>query len=315
MHGHLNIIELLASEYGADILLPVKLIDPDTKNAKGAIMTIVLTMFLPAEKSKKVLELLLQLGATSGQGDMNHITSFHYLVAKGEQELLDVLLTHDEPVTKGVLNNLGFKSQWGSETVSPLLSAIESGHSEMVSKLLAIGAKPTVTFEDWIKAYLERNSYAKNNSSERNMALYHEDAPQPVMLAANKSMGKVVNELIAKGADPNTMTRQGYQLIRDLSHSRYNNGETLLDLIQKKLKELRHYQPEDKAEIVPPETLKDEDFYTCGLTEGSYKYWTALQDFRAKKLTNDNHWKRYKEAVDNKKSVRTVYITVSKIMY
>jgi hypothetical protein len=307
MNGHLNVIDLLVSEYGADVLLPVKLIDPDTKSARGAIMTIVLTMYLPTEKAKKVLELLLQLGATSGQGDMNHITSFHYLVAQDEKELLDVLLTNDQPAAKGVINNLGYTNQWGSGIISPLLSAIEAGHSQMASKLLAIGAKPTVAFEDWVKAYLERNSYAKHNTSEKNLDQYHNDATQPVMLAADKNMGEVVKELISKGADPGTMNANAYQLIKDASYSHYYCGETLLDVVQKKLKELQDYHPEDNTDIRSPEKLKDEAFYTQGLEKGSYKFWTAQQDFRAKKNANDAEWERHDEAVKERKLVRTLY--------
>jgi ankyrin repeat protein len=67
LNGHLEIIELLATEYGADVLLPVKLVEPGTSNARGAIMTILLALSLPAEKAKEVVELLLSLGATSAQ--------------------------------------------------------------------------------------------------------------------------------------------------------------------------------------------------------------------------------------------------------
>jgi hypothetical protein len=304
MNGHLDVIELLASEYGADVLLPVKLIDPDTKSARGAIMTIILTMCLPTEKAKKVLELLLQLGATSGQGDMNHITSFHYLVAQDRNELLEVLLTNDEPAAKGVMDNLGYANHWGSSMISPLLSAIEAGHDEMASKLLAIGAKPTVTFEDWIKGYLEKNTYAKNNTSEQNMYQYHHDSIQPVMLAAEKDMCEVLKELISKGADPSTMNGNAYQLLKDPSYSHYYCGETLLDVVQRKLKELRDYQPEDNTDMKSPEKLKDEDFYSRGLQKGSYKFWTAQQDYRAKKIVNDAEWERYYKAVKEKNLVR-----------
>ncbi|EHL02549.1 hypothetical protein M7I_1343 [Glarea lozoyensis 74030] len=194
MNGHLDIIELLVSEYGADVLLPVKLIDPDTKGARGAILTIVLTIFLPAEKSKEVLQLLLRLG---------------------ENELLDIVLKHDEPAARGVLNHLA--SRWGSDITSPLLSAIGSGNKDMASKLLSLGAEPTMKFEQWIKVYLERNQWAKNNyTSEQNMRQYLQ-ITQPVLMAAQRR----------------------YQLVQDPSHAHYYNGETLLDVVQNQLKELR----------------------------------------------------------------------------
>ncbi|EPE25948.1 Ankyrin repeat-containing protein [Glarea lozoyensis ATCC 20868] len=298
MNGHLDIIELLVSEYGADVLLPVKLIDPDTKGARGAILTIVLTIFLPAEKSKEVLQLLLRLGATSSQGDMNQITAFHYLVAKGENELLDIVLKHDEPAARGVLNHLA--SRWGSDITSPLLSAIGSGNKDMASKLLSLGAEPTMKFEQWIKVYLERNQWAKNNyTSEQNMRQYLQ-ITQPVLMAAQRSMGRVVMELIAKGADPATMTPQGYQLVQDPSHAHYYNGETLLDVVQNQLKELRECLCKDGAVIKSPETLMDETFYLRGLKKGTYKYFTALTGFRARKNANNTEWEQHNKAKEYK---------------
>jgi len=58
----LDIIELLVSEYGADVLLPVKLVNPGTSVAKAAIMTMVLALSLPSEEAKSVIKLLLKLG-------------------------------------------------------------------------------------------------------------------------------------------------------------------------------------------------------------------------------------------------------------
>jgi ankyrin repeat protein len=51
-------------------------------------MTILLAMSLPMEKAKTVVKLLLELGATSAQADMNHITALHYVVAQDNHEIL-----------------------------------------------------------------------------------------------------------------------------------------------------------------------------------------------------------------------------------
>ena len=114
LNGHVDIIQLLVSEYGADVLLPVKLVEPAYQDKKGAIMTIVLAMSLPTEQAKKIVKLLLELGATSAQADMNHFTVFHYVVGQDEDDLLDVLLARDRPAALGVLNNVGFQGSWGS---------------------------------------------------------------------------------------------------------------------------------------------------------------------------------------------------------
>jgi ankyrin repeat protein len=62
LNGHLGVVELLASEYGADVLLPVKLMEPGSTNARPAIMTLILALSLPSEKAKEAVKLLLKLG-------------------------------------------------------------------------------------------------------------------------------------------------------------------------------------------------------------------------------------------------------------
>jgi len=127
-------------------------------------MTILLAMTLPTEKAKEVVKLLLELGATSAQADMNHISILHYVVAQDNHEILDLLLANDRPVALSVINWMS-TPKWGNQGDSPLTSAIEMGHQDMISKLLAIGAKPDITFDSWIKTYLERNQWARNQSN------------------------------------------------------------------------------------------------------------------------------------------------------
>ena len=127
-------------------------------------MTILLAMTLPTEKAKEVVKLLLELGASSAQADMNHISILHYVVAQDNHEILDILLANDRPVALSVMNWMS-TPQWSNQGDSPLTTAIEMGHQDMVSKLLAIGAKPDITFDSWIKTYLERNQWARNQSN------------------------------------------------------------------------------------------------------------------------------------------------------
>jgi ankyrin repeat protein len=141
LNGHIHIIELLVSEYGADVLLPVKLVQPGTTNARGAIMTIVLAMSLPTEKAKEVVKLLLKLGATSAQADMNHFTAFHHIVAQDNSDILDVLLANDRPAALSILDNLGYTGHWNNESDSPLTTAIRKGYEGMAAKLVKLGAK------------------------------------------------------------------------------------------------------------------------------------------------------------------------------
>jgi ankyrin repeat protein len=139
------------------------LVEPGTKNARGAIMTILLAMALPTEKAKAVVKLLLELGATSAQADMNHTTALHYVVAQNNHEILDMLLANDRPVALSVINWMS-TPKWGNQGDSPLTTAIQLGHQDMATKLLSIGAKPDVSFDSWVKTYLEKNIWAKNQS-------------------------------------------------------------------------------------------------------------------------------------------------------
>lgn len=210
LNGHLEIVSLLVSEYGADVLLPVKLVQPGTNTAQGAIMTIVLAMSLAKEKAKEMVKLLLELGATSAQADMNHFTTLHYVVNEDHHDILDVLLTNDRPVALSVLNTVTTTSGYGYQCNTPLASAVEKGYTDMVEKLLKLGAKPTIGFDEWVKMYLAKNQWAKQQTSEQTMDQYHNSVSQPIITAAVKEMGKTIEDLIAHGADASTLEKSAF---------------------------------------------------------------------------------------------------------
>ena len=126
-------------------------------------MTILLAMALPTEKAKAVAKLLLDLGATSAQADMNHTSVLHYVVAQNNHEILDLLLANDRPVARSVLNWMT-TPPWGNQGNTPLTTAISLGHENMVSKLLSIGAKPEILYDSWVKTYLDKNIWARTQS-------------------------------------------------------------------------------------------------------------------------------------------------------
>jgi ankyrin repeat protein len=128
-------------------------------------MTALLAMSLPTEKARAVVKLLIELGATSAQADMNHVTTLHHVVAQDNHEILDILLSNDRPVALSVINNMSTPT-WGAQGNTPLTTAIQNGYQDMASKLLAVGAKPNIAFDDWVKTYLAKNIWAKNQSKE-----------------------------------------------------------------------------------------------------------------------------------------------------
>ncbi|KAF7880857.1 uncharacterized protein EAF02_006748 [Botrytis sinoallii] len=295
LNGHVDVIKLLVSEYGADVLFPVKLVEAGTTNPRGAIMTLVLAMSLPKEKSKQVVEVLLNLGATSTQSDTNHFTALHYIVAQNNTDILDVLFAHDQPAAQRVINNIGIVRHGSAET--PLSTAIKKNYGEMASKLLHLGAKPQFEFEDWIKVYTETNPYAKKENTEANMKQFQQTAQQPIITAICKEMGAVVGDLLANGANPQTLTTIAWSVVNNPETRNYyhNARESILDVIQRKLKTLREWKEpvynqwrfrSDNLELNKPEILRPETFYTADLEPGTYKYWAALQNYRDEKFQN-----------------------------
>lgn len=240
LNGHTHIIELLVSEYGADVLLPVKFVQPGSSNARGATMTLVLALSLPTPKAKEVVALLLKLGATSTQADMYHVTAFHHIVALNNSDVLDVLLENDRPAAISVLNSLALTDRYGSGVESPLTTSIKKGHEHMVSKLLELNAQPEISFDDWVKSYLVKNPHAKNNTHEHMVKVYHSSVAQPIISAAIKNMGKTVQDLVQWGANPSTLEQNAWAVVEN--NSRYQVGEALLDVVREKLRALRGYE-------------------------------------------------------------------------
>ncbi|TAQ87996.1 hypothetical protein B7494_g3670 [Chlorociboria aeruginascens] len=300
INGHLEVIELLVSQYGADVLLPVKIVEPGTRNAEAAIMTLVLALSLSKEKSKDVVKLLLKLGATSAQADMGHFTAFHYIVGEDNADILDLLLDYDRPAALSIMNNTGKLNSWGYEIQSPLITAITGGYHNMAKKLLKLGANPCLSYDDWIKTFLAMNPHARNRDSEANMNQFRRDVSQPVIIAAGKEMGTTVQDLIIHGADPSTFGKHANMLVQYPQHSRYIIAESLLDVIQSRLGALRTYKDEPQTNLVKPETLWDEAFYTTDLHPDSYEFWNASCNYRAEKRTNGQRLDEYNKAIEQK---------------
>ena len=109
------------------------------------------------------------------------------------------------------------------------------------------------------------------------MTRFNDDVPQPIIVAAAKDRGKSVVDLLVHGANANTLEKLAYSVIRSSSSAQHRTGESLLDMIQKKLKALCNYKGEPEIiSLKKTESLHDEKFYTRGLVVGSYHCWTAL---------------------------------------
>lgn len=107
--------------------------------------------------------------------------------------------------------------------------------------------------------------------------MYKTGLQQPIVLAIERDLPTVVQELLRRDFDPNTLTKAGQFVLLNPHNGAHQGGTTLLDAIREKLVTLRDCNTM-KALDEPPEPLQPRDFYLAGLEEGTYQYWSAETD-------------------------------------
>jgi len=273
LNGHIDVVRELVQSFGADALLPVKLLNTHDRSPRGAILTLVLSLKLPLEKAKAMTRTLLELGASSAQADTNQTTALHY-VSTQEPALVDTLLEVDEPAAKRVINHLSVSgSSWRPTSHSPLMSAIAQGNAAAALKLLEIGAETAITFESWVKSVQAQFEDIGRNDSMRNREIFDHDVEQPIILAAQNELPEIVLHLLEMGVDQNTLTR----LTREsLTRSwNYHAMESLLDLVRSKIKQFQDFETNNQPRSVRRVIFEDGIDYLAGIEPGTYKYFTA----------------------------------------
>ncbi|KFY22882.1 hypothetical protein V493_06259 [Pseudogymnoascus sp. VKM F-4281 (FW-2241)] len=296
MGGHIPVIRLLVGEYGADVLLAVK---PDT-SFNLAILSTVLATELQEEKAREVIDTLLQLGATSAQADMDHYTALHYVVEQNRPALLDTFYERDGPAVKSVINLLTMDDYTSARTM--LSMSVKSGGDEIFNKLLSLGAKPTISFNDFMKCYFAKSDHGKSKDADSNVKTYELSCSQPIVIAAIGELPKMAAALLAHGADPRTLTIAGQTALNMSNEYNPNSETTVLDVVRLKLKSLKEYEKPDWAKEKPLSsgvymthsassepylTIRDEAYYVQDLKPGTYMYWTAINRYRALKAELD----------------------------
>lgn len=294
MGGHIPMIHLLVEEYGADVLLPIKLVSADRYTGNKAILPLVLAMSSPPKKLMDVIKVLLKLGATSAQADMDHFTALHYMVEQNKLDLLDVLLKHDGPAAQSVLNQIYFGSDNIAQTALSL--ALQKSHEEMSSKLLTLGAKPCIGFDDYVKPFLAKVEHAKRWTAEANLKHFETNCLQPIIHAATHDLPNIVIKMLQGGAYPNTLTTTALTIVENPTYSQWRTGMSVLDIVRNKLKKLKEYV-EGETPKKEPATMENEAYYLKGLKSGTYKHWTALNRYKSTKAENDVEWQVYRKEV------------------
>ncbi|KAI0404447.1 ankyrin repeat protein [Xylaria palmicola] len=239
--GHCEAVRLLCQEFGADLLLPVKI---GEGYSRSAILTLVLALVLPVEEAVRMCETLLSLGATSSQADADAVTAFHRYIQSNNMKAIESLWENDKLGLKTAINHVTLSgSYWHGEATSPLMTAIDKGNPILVLKLLEAGAKPEIDFETWLQG--AKFAFERELSDyDTNKLRYQERTKQPLLLALESPQPIMALELLERGADPNTLTTESWNVIRNEWSRQYRTGMTALDVVRETIRELRKYDGE-----------------------------------------------------------------------
>jgi ankyrin repeat protein len=235
VNGHTEVVKMLCGDFGADVLLPVKLLSDYDKSPRAAILTLVLALSLPLEQAKVMAQTLLDLGATSNQADLKGITAFHYYVNNGPNTT-QILLENDTAAARAALKHIvvtGNRYSPGTAS-SSLLTAIQNRDAITALKLLDSGAAAQIEFASWIKSakISFENNYGFRDDPEDNMKLFKKSVDQPICVAVEAEQPSVALEILERGADPNTLTKTGAEVVQDEYQRRYRPGESFRDQVQ-----------------------------------------------------------------------------------
>lgn len=289
-------------QYGADSILPVKFINKNNDSDTGAILTLALALSLPTDKAKSMAELLLKLGAVSSQADSNGCTAFHRYIESGQRDLIDTLLDTDKTGVKTAINHLVFgSSYWDPEAIAPIHTAIETGDTILVLKLLNSGALSQIDFETWLKAAKVSPSHSDRlGKLEENQKKFKESTEQPLLVAIRSGNAEVAIKLLENGADPNALPGSTESLIVNEYKRSWNKGRSALDLVLSSLKGLRRYAGKKHQVVKPTEPVGTTEFLDK-FKPGTYAHWMVSTQVEDEKETFKFAKERYEKDIKRQK--------------
>ncbi|KAM0287752.1 hypothetical protein ACHAQH_000283 [Verticillium albo-atrum] len=292
--GHEDVVTTLCN-YGSDALLPVKFLD-DEKQPVAALLTLALALRLPEEKAKSMAKLLLKLGATSSQADLDSCTVFHRYVADGTHDMIDTLWDNDKSGIKSAINHLiPAHGYYRSKVIAPLHSAIQNEDTILVLKLLNAGAKHSIDFATWLKAAKMSKGADQLGDYQQNQQKFARSVEQPLIVAVKYCVDlEVAMKLVEMGADPNTPTSEGQTVIHDEWQRRYNRGQTVLDVVRDQIKSLQKYKGE-RSNLRKPQLFEGMQERLDSLDKESYEYLATNKDIKSRRKKFEDDTKTYEE--------------------
>lgn len=304
-NGHLEIVKLLVQDFGADMLLPIKLLHDYNKSPRAAILPLVIALQLEPEKADEMTRLLIALGASPAQADLENVTALHYFAAH-RASLLSVMVSANQPAAKRAVNHLQLSGyQYNPNSKSALQTAIEGGNVEAVDALLELGALPEVDFAAYIASY--KTKWEPRGDSNHNLQNFQKSFRQPVFTAVEHELPSVVLKLLDAGADVNCLSGGAWRAVHDGRNSYHESVQTLLDATREKISVLKDWVEKEETgqrRMVdafgrpsrPPTPLQEDSHYLGQIRPGTYAYWSTFKQVQDAKLKYKADLKQYEDA-------------------
>jgi ankyrin repeat protein len=311
-NGHVEVVKLLVQDFGADVFLPVKLVNEHNKSPRAAILPLVLALQLSPQKADEMTKVLIALGASPAQADVGNFTALHYFAAKNAA-LLATMISANQPGAKRAVNHLHISGhKYNPSAKSALQSAIEHGDTKGIDALLELGAQPQIDFGAYIDSY--KAKWEARGMSEQNQKNFQTSFQQPVFTAVQHELPSVVIKLLDAGAHVNCLSEGAWRAVHDGMVSAYDTAHTLLDTTREKMKILKEWVEEEEkskaatttdvvgrnSHLQRPVRLEEDSHYLGKLTPGSYAHWSTSKQLQAAKLKYQEDLKQYENAVKAK---------------
>ncbi|KAF3909580.1 hypothetical protein AA313_de0205684 [Arthrobotrys entomopaga] len=278
VNGHKAAVEVLVSDFGADVMQPIKVNFDYQGVPRSALLTINLIVNLPKKEQREMmLRSLLELGASCGQADMKGHSAFMRIVQMGDVDCLKILFEEDAASAIAAAKHVTANDDgWRASPTNSLMVAIRNGDADKALLLLEKGTPPEITFDDYMKARKEKSIYTRETIYER-FQEYHQ---QPAELALEAEMPEVVAKCIELGVDPSGYTSNSFPLDEDnAGRYRYNPKYlTYVDLVRRKTRQFRvaldklRDEEESRKKAQAPRTLVS---VPPEFKEGTYEHWLA----------------------------------------
>ncbi|KAF3199269.1 hypothetical protein TWF106_003953 [Orbilia oligospora] len=282
VHNHPGIVRLLVSDFGADVLQPVKTTPP--------ILTIPLaTAISKKEERENMIRTLLKAGASSSQLDTNNISAFMHILEQRDTDALKILFEEDAASALTVAKNFTVGTGQYPAIKYSLFTAIEQKDEAGALFLLEKGVPPQLTLNMILSKLTKYDPQTQKNIRR----FYKANFRQPAELALDEKLFKVFMKCIECGVGPSSYTAGGYPAEEGDEDDQSNNwtrkqGLTLLDKLHTMVASSDHesaqpYQQQFGFQNQPRNlrkakgTIRELVSLPKNYAEGSYEFWLASQ--------------------------------------